>query len=360
MKTVSPGLAAHLAGTALTLATLWRIVRRDAQVFTFTDHDQDVVYGGETYVAARGYQRAAISSGGDLAVDETEVLGLLNDDSIAPSDIRAGLWDFAEVRMFAVNWADPAQGALRLRRGWLGEVVALDDGTFRAELRGLAQPLQQTIGELYQPECRADLGDRRCGVPVAPPAWAALTDYVARTPQHRASVVRAVIADPAAGHVYDEQGVIFECTTAGTSGSTVPAWDPTPGSTTADGSAVWTCRAAWARPGTIEAVTDSVTLVLLADGIEAFGDAYFTGGVAIWETGANAGVAREIIAWEQSSRTLRLFSPPPILPAAGDVLRIQPGCDKLEGTCKATFANFLNFRGEPDVPGAMAILERPA
>lgn len=354
MKSVSAGLATHLAGEALTMATLWRVVRRDGEVFTFTDHDQDIRYGAETYVAALGYQRAAIGSGAELAVDETELLGMLNAGSIEPEHLRAGLWDHAEVRIFAVNWADLTQGEIKLRRGWLGEVTAQDDGTFRAELRGLAQPLQGTIGDLYQPECRADLGDEKCKVPVAPALWAGSTAYAA------GDFVRADLVSPGAGTVYDEVGRIFECTTAGTSGGSAPSWDTGVGNTTSDGTVVWTCRAAWTRPATIETVTDSVTLVLLADGPEGYGDAYFSLGVVTWETGDNAGVSREVIAWDQSTRTLSLFSPPPSLPEAGDVLRLQPGCDKLAATCRATFSNFLNFRGEPHVPGAMAILDRPA
>ncbi len=39
-----------------------------------------------------------------------------------------------------------------------------------------------------------------------------------------------------------EEGVIFECTTAGTSGGSEPTWDTTPGNTTADSTATWTAR----------------------------------------------------------------------------------------------------------------------
>jgi uncharacterized phage protein (TIGR02218 family) len=283
MKSVSGALATHLASDSVTLATLWRVVRRDAQVFRFTDHDRDIVYGGETYVAALGYQRAAIASGSDLAVDETELLGMLNSASIKESDLRAGLWDGASVRIFAVNWADLAQGELKLRRGTLGEVTVDDRGLFRAELRGLAQALQQTIGQLYQPECRADLGDARCKVNL-------------------------------------------------------------------------TFGAGFTAQDTIATVTDSVTLLLTGSGTSLIIDGWFDGGVVIWQTGANAGVAREVIGWTQATLRLDLLGPPPFAPAPGDVVRIQSGCDKTFTTCRAKFNNQFNFRGEPFVPGANAIL----
>jgi uncharacterized phage protein (TIGR02218 family) len=37
--------------------------------------------------------------------------------------------------------------------------------------------------------------------------------------------------------------------------------------------------------------------------------------------------------------------------AAGDLLRLEAGCDKRGETCRLKFANFLNFRGFPDIPG---------
>lgn len=50
----------------------------------------------------------------------------------------------------------------------------------------------------------------------------------------------------------------FECTTAGTSGATAPAWNSGTNSTTSDGTAVWTCRgnrAQWTDIGASVAVT---------------------------------------------------------------------------------------------------------
>jgi hypothetical protein len=44
MKAVSAGLAAHLAGQATTLATLWRVQRRDGVVFTFRNHAEVLIF----------------------------------------------------------------------------------------------------------------------------------------------------------------------------------------------------------------------------------------------------------------------------------------------------------------------------
>ena len=45
--------------------------------------------------------------------------------------------------------------------------------------------------------------------------------------------------------------------------------------------------------------------------------------------------------------------------AIGDRFRIAPGCDKRLATCAERFANVLNFRGEPYVPGQDALMTYP-
>ena len=163
MKTIATDLAAHLTGEVTTLATCWKITRRDGVVLGFTDHIRDLEIGGVSYRAASGYSRTAIRSTADLAVDNLDVESVFSDDGITEADLRVGQYDFAEIRMFLVNYQDLGQGILKLRRGWLGE-VSIRDGMYVAELRGMAQKLQMTIGEVYAPDCAADLGDSKCGV----------------------------------------------------------------------------------------------------------------------------------------------------------------------------------------------------
>ena len=177
MKSTSTELAAHLAGPVTTLATCWRITRVDGTEFFFTDHDQDLPFEGNVYKASSGYSRTAIANDASLSVDNLDVEGVFDSAATTEEELRAGLFDQAEVRIFLVSWADPSMGALRMRRGWFGEVVLTEHGVFRTELRGMTQALQQRIGELYSPECRADLGDHRCKVTVNPPEIARLAAY---------------------------------------------------------------------------------------------------------------------------------------------------------------------------------------
>lgn len=169
MKTITPALRAHLDGRVTTLATIWRIIRTDGKSFFFTDHDETIVYLGDTYSAKTGYNRTSMSNNVGLSVDELDVEGVFDSADITEVDLRAGLFDYAEIRISLVNWADLSQGELKQRRGRIGEVVITQQGVFRTELRGLVQQLSQSIVEMYQAECRVDLGSAKCSIPLLPP-----------------------------------------------------------------------------------------------------------------------------------------------------------------------------------------------
>lgn len=163
MKQISTELRDHIAGEVTTLATCWKLTRRDDTVLGFTDHDVDIVFDEKTYKAASGFTASAIQNTSSLSVDNLDIEGVLTDGSVTDEDILAGKYDFAEIEIFQLNYSDLSQGTLKLRRGWLGE-VSLHKQQFVAEVRGLTQRLAQTIGELYSASCRATFGDARCKV----------------------------------------------------------------------------------------------------------------------------------------------------------------------------------------------------
>lgn len=74
-----------------------------------------------------------------------------------------------------------------------------------------------------------------------------------------------------------------------------------------------------------------------------------------WLGGRNSGLASEVL--RSTGAVLTLAEPPAYPPAAGDLVEISEGCDRILATCADRFANALNFRGEPHLPG-MDLLTR--
>ena len=52
-----------------------------------------------------------------------------------------------------------------------------------------------------------------------------------------------------------------------------------------------------------------------------------------------------------NARELELWIALGMAPSAGDIIRLEAGCDKLASTCRNKFNNLVNFRGFPDIPG---------
>jgi uncharacterized phage protein (TIGR02218 family) len=275
MKTLPPGLQAHLDSGVTTLCWCWRLTRRDGAKLGFTDHDRDLVFDGTTFEAATGFTASEIKDTVGLSVDNLEVESALTSDRLSEEHLAAGLYDDARVEIFRVNWQAPEQRVL-MRTGSLGE-VSRSGASFRAEVRGLAHYLQQPKGRLFQYTCDADLGDVRCGINLA--------------------------------------------------------------------------AASYRGTGTIAAATSARSFT--ATGLDGFADGWFTRGLVILTSGANAGRAIEVKrhAKRDGVVTVELWQEPAQAPVTGDTFTVTAGCDKHLATCRAKFANTVNFRGFPHMPG---------
>ena len=145
----------------ITIARAWAITRADGLRLGFTDHDGPLQFEGIAFRPDAGLNAQAIVQGLGLSVDNTEAHGALSDDAITVEDLSAGRWDGADVRLWEVDWQRPVQRRL-VFRGMLGE-VSHTQGAYRAELRGLAETLNQPQGRVYHARCSAQLGDAECG-----------------------------------------------------------------------------------------------------------------------------------------------------------------------------------------------------
>lgn len=361
MKTVSAALKAHFAQPYQTTATCWKVTLTNTTVKAFTDHDKDIPFDGVTYLAASGYTASDVNTAAGLNVDNMEVQGLLNSPSITEADLNAGLWDYAKVEIFVVNWADLTMGKMYLRVGHLGEVQTGRDA-FKAEIRGLTQAYSRTMVSLYSPSCRAVLGDTKCAKNLTAFTFAGAVDSVnadnvtfydtALTqpgPTGGVAITGVSNANPcvisfAAGPTFVDLQVV---TLSGILGptllnTTTVVHSPTDTSfqLTIDTSDTGVYPA-YAGGGTITALGSTT--------------GYFDFGLVTWLTGLNAGLKMEVRSYTTGQVQLQL--PMPYQIQVGDTYNIAAGCDHTFPTCRDKFSNAVNFRGEPYLPGQDKVIQ---
>ena len=155
-----------LDGSLTTIALCWRIERRDGVALGLTDHDRDLVIDGLVHRAAPGMTPSAIKRSDGLDADTMDITGALTSAAIGERDLLAGRWDGARVALFACDWSGADTTRVALGEGTIG-AVETDRGAFTAELRGASAALDRPVVEATSPECRAELGDRRCRVAMA-------------------------------------------------------------------------------------------------------------------------------------------------------------------------------------------------
>ena len=116
---------------------------------------------------------------------------------------------------------------------------------------------------------------------------------------------------------------------------------------------------AYKGTGSVTALAGDRTFT--ASGLGSFAAGSFTLGRLTWTDGANAARTAEVASHTISGgeRHIALLEAPvrPIEP--GDDFDVRAGCDKRPETCRDRFANVLNFRGFPHIPGQDTVIRYP-
>lgn len=135
-----------------TVATFWRVLRRDGVSLGFTTHDNNLWFDGISHRAAPGMVPSAIRRSADFEPDSAEVQGALSHDSIAAADLAAGRFDGARVVIGMVDWETLESHTLY--RGSIGS-VAEEAGQFTAALQSRKAELHRDPVPRTSPGCRA-------------------------------------------------------------------------------------------------------------------------------------------------------------------------------------------------------------
>jgi uncharacterized phage protein (TIGR02218 family) len=135
-----------------TVATFWRVSRRDGVTLGFTSHDRDLWFDGVLHRAAPGMAPSAIRRTAGLDEDSAEVAGALSHDSVTAADLATGRYDGARVRIGLIDWESQARETV-----WVGSIGAIteQEGSFTAELASRKAELLQNPVPRTSPACRA-------------------------------------------------------------------------------------------------------------------------------------------------------------------------------------------------------------
>ncbi|WP_395392245.1 DUF2163 domain-containing protein [Novosphingobium sp. BL-8A] len=147
-----------------TVATFWRLIRRDGVTLGFTTHDADLWFDGVLHRASPGMVPSSIRKSAGFEADSAEVRGTLTHDAIAAADLASGRFDGAAVRIGLVDWQ--TRETLLLHAGTLGSINT-EDGQFSAELVSRKAELQRDPIPRTSPACRAAFCGPGCNLNAA-------------------------------------------------------------------------------------------------------------------------------------------------------------------------------------------------
>lgn len=287
---------------AMFQASCYRIIRQDGVELLFTDADEPLTLAdGLTYQPAGGANSTARRKEVDLGAQDVELLGVLTSEAITHEDLAAGKYRDAQILFYLVDKRNPWAGHFHHHVFEVGE-VKYDHETWTAGVDGFAERLGQESGHVASKHCHHELGE--------------------------------MFGKP------EEVGCHVDLAALTTTGHVV---------TSVEANALRTIF--YVAPSLPEA------------------DGHFDLGKVIWTTGGNAGtfsrLERHLSAAGREEFYLYLETNVDIEP--GDTFDLAPGCNKLAGVtndnptgdCKLKYDNFIDFGGEPRIPGTGKILGQP-
>lgn len=153
-------------GELTSIALCWRLERSDGAGIALTSHDLALTRDQVNFVPAPGLMPATISRSLGMRPDSGEMSGGLSADALEDNDLASGRWDGAAMRLTAVDWRNVEDAEILLLAGEIG-TVSIDGGSFTADLVGAAARLDGPVCPATSAECRAQFGDKKCGVDLA-------------------------------------------------------------------------------------------------------------------------------------------------------------------------------------------------
>ena len=150
-------------------ATLWKLSRTDGEELLFTDDSAPIIYDGEIYTPAGGFNASARLAEDALRSRGFDARGVLSSEEVTHRDLRSGRYRDCQIDEFIVDSMYPyeEQGLFKHTQ-YLVLETQFDGEIWEAEVVGQSRKLRPKIGRLLMRDCDEVLGGPRCGVNLAP------------------------------------------------------------------------------------------------------------------------------------------------------------------------------------------------
>jgi hypothetical protein len=350
MKNISAALQAFLLGnTVFNRADLIQItLPNGVNLNVLFGTNIDITYQGVTYYCSKygAWERGAFTNEATfrMSAGVWDLRALIKESVNYPGTttplmqvINVGMLNGAKVSVQTLFWplgqmpsAGFSMGTMKLTEGQIGDVSPAGRSMIKCDVYDLTYLLNRPSPPFQvQTGCRHNLFDHSCTLLLSNFQSTNVTLGSGSTTLYMNLVVpsRANSTHYNKGDVIDVGNIIFMCTSAGTTASSSPSFNPDRGQITVDGSAQWTSQ----------------------DNAYSLGYVVFTGG-------QNSGLQRAIKTQYVTAgvQILQLFYPMQFPVNAGDTITLVPGCDKSLATCvilqgSQSLAQ-IHFGGTPFVP----------
>ena len=144
-----------------TFCSLWKLEIPAQDTLFLTDHDERILYDGQSYLPSHTADPARANIRAGLPVDSGGIQTYLIAPNLSAQDIRNGILDGAQLSQYR---HDGRSGETQLlSKGRVGEVT-LSGENISIEWLGQASLLDRSTGRVFSRQCDASFGDMRCGL----------------------------------------------------------------------------------------------------------------------------------------------------------------------------------------------------
>ena len=161
MKNISENLKNSLNKNSLNIVKCYNIFLKSGEKLYFTQNSNNIIFDNNTYIPNNGIEGNIINNGINLEIENTDIKGFIDSETINHNDILSGKFDNAEIEIFLLDLN--LNEKVSIFNGYIAN-ISYQNNIFIANIKNKTLLLEKIIGDTYSPLCRCCFCDKKCGL----------------------------------------------------------------------------------------------------------------------------------------------------------------------------------------------------